>query len=136
MLSNMAAEVATMSSCCKGKVGCVVTDMDLVVQGIGHNRKPLAIEHLTCEQLGCDPTKKCRLTTHAEVDAFSHIDPRQDANGHCIFLPKANCLDCLKHCIARNVKIVMFTKTYNIPDQDRWAYETILKASGIRLYML
>jgi hypothetical protein len=30
----------------------------------------------------------------------------------------------------------MFTKTYNIPDQDRWAYETILKASGIRLYML
>jgi deoxycytidylate deaminase len=136
LLSKLSNEVAGMSTCCKGHVGCVVTDIHLKVQAVGHNRKPPALEHLSCEQLGCDTSKKCRLTTHAEVDAFSQVEPRTDAYGHCLFLPKANCLDCLKHSIARGVRVVVFAKPYNIPEIDRWAYETILRTSQVRLFQL
>ena len=135
-LVNTMHEVGRGSSCEKAHVGCVITDLSLKIQSVGYNRKPTALREMGCEELGCDPTKKCRLTIHAEMDAFSQLDIRTDQFGHVMFLPKSNCLDCLKHCVARNVMAVVFLTPYRLPEADRWAYERYAQHSGVKFYLL
>lgn len=135
-LMSLMSEVGQRSTCAKGKVGCVVTDTNLKFQGLGYNRKPKGLEGVSCGDLGCDVTKKCRLTIHAEVDAFSQVDWTTDKAGHVLFLPKSNCLDCLKQCVSRNVKFIVFERPYRLPEQDLWAYERFVKNCGIKFYQV
>jgi deoxycytidylate deaminase len=135
-LLTMAHELSTMSTCHKGGVGAIVTDLDLNLQSVGHNRRPEGLEHLTCAQLGCDTTKKCKVTIHAEMLALSGLYPSSDPHGHVVVLSKGSCLNCLKHCLSRNVRAIIFAKPYNIPEEDAWAYSAILKHTWIKMYQL
>lgn len=122
-----------LSPCQRAKIGsCVIPMIRGYERFFGKNDYPVCLGDTSCEDLGCEPKKTCRITIHAEVDAMSKIDSEHDKNGYILFCSAVPCLDCAKYISTRNVKYVIFKEDRPQPEYDRSAISCISRLSDIR----
>lgn len=121
---------ATQADCERRAMGCVVTNQKFEIKGRGHNTKPSGMEG-TCKQVGCVPALTCRLTDHAEAVTLRGINTESDAEGYILFNTAVPCLDCLKRCKERNVKIIVYQEAREQSEFDRPILSAVSMNSGI-----
>lgn len=87
-LFRMAEAEATKSTCIDRKVGCVITDRDGNVMGIGHNTV------INCNQNCHDKLRRVCNVTHAEVCAINQIPEEQHVLARTAYVTLYPCLPC------------------------------------------
>jgi dCMP deaminase len=123
--------LANKADCERRRMGCVIWDLHLEsIRAGGFNGKPKGIEG-KCSIVGCIPSLTCRLTLHAEQTALLSVDPAMDNTGHILFNTAAPCIDCLKLCIARRVKMVVYKEEREQPEYDRPIMASVTRFGGI-----
>lgn len=106
---------ASFADCERRRMGCVVTDLGLNIQSYGHNGKPEGVSG-KCQTVGCIPALTCRLTLHAEQTALLEID---SFDTKVLFCTAVSCTDCMKVCLAKNVRYVVYQEERDQPEYDR-----------------
>lgn len=105
---RMASNLASLATCCKLQVGCVLTDMRGRVLSAGFNgpasMRPHCTGNLDNEQ---DPCHKFCQATHAESNAI--ISCRAPAHEiHTCYVTWSPCVACCKQLVQTGCKRIVF----------------------------
>lgn len=120
---RLTLEVATMSTCTRRGVGCVLVKGKHVVS-TGYNGVPAGVTH--CAEKGCPRAgmtsgtalELCR-GAHAEQNAIAHAARHGIAlDGATAFVTTQPCNHCMKSLINAGVKTVYYMEGY--PDELTW----------------
>jgi deoxycytidylate deaminase len=122
---------AGSADCERRKMGCYVTSLDGSYDSDGFNDKPQGVRG-DCKVVGCIPALTCRLTLHAEQVALMKMPDRACRNGLVLFNTGVSCLDCLKVCMAKNVKIIFYKEERPQPEYDRPILAALTMFGGIK----
>jgi deoxycytidylate deaminase len=124
---------SSFSPCCRAKIGSCIYSIQSRESEYGYNRYPYSKDNeLSCNDIGCQPERTCRLTIHAEIDAFSRVSNLNDKDGYVLFCSAVPCLDCAKQCVVRNVNTVIYKTDRPQPEYDRPALSWISRNSGMK----
>ena len=114
------AEEASLSTCDRAHIGCVIADFKLAKLAAGHNSRPEYLD-TPCDILGCEPQKLCRATYLAEQVAFEKL---------CKSLPGIHPfdlvlvthavpnLDAINLCERNGVSVIVFKVTRALAQKD------------------
>lgn len=119
-----------MSPCQRAKIGACIHSLSTGIEYYGFNQFPCDFV-TSCSEIGCQPDKTCRLTIHAETDAFSRA-PIMTNKDYILFCSAAPCLDCAKQCVVRGVKVIFYKEGRPQPEYDRPALSWITRNSGMK----
>lgn len=112
---GLAFEVATWSKDPSTKVGCVITDNDLKVVGLGFNGFPRGMND--ADELYADRETKYMRTVHAELNAILNVGG--SCEEHTAYVTAAPCTSCALILIQSGIDRVV----YPSPSDDlmsRW----------------
>lgn len=127
-------KIAANSQCERAKIGCIVKPIGSHSEYTGYNYLNSECATGSCHDLKCQPEVTCRLTTHAEVMALDGVPRGDDVDGHILFCSAVPCLDCMKACILRNVKYVIFLEARQQPEYDVPAMQFLARNGGIKFF--
>ena len=128
---RIAHELATLGTCCRAKVGCLILRKDGTLAGGGYNGAIKGMPHCTDET--CNSKQRCLHTSHAEENAVSF----SSGDIHTAFVTHEPCLNCTRMLARRGLKHIYYTKAYNsMPEQERAERDAILKHCEITLEVL
>lgn len=108
---NAIAEIMSLRATCKrGKNGCVITQENRIVS-TGYNGT--IIPNLDCQTMGCDISKKCVHSMHAERNAIAFAAKKGiSLEGSTIYITSSPCYDCAMMIVQAGIKVVVYTKEY------------------------
>lgn len=125
---NIAKEMATMGTCHRRQVGCVLTDVNNSFLSSGINGVPSKWEH--CRTFDeANPGKKCPganaasgtgidgcLANHAEMNALIRCaDPLAI---HNVYTTTSPCISCLKALLSTSARRIVFEERYPHPEAE------------------
>lgn len=114
MFLAIAEVMAQRGTCERAQVGAVIV-RDKRVVSTGYNGSPAGLPH--CKEAGCDNTKPCTITVHAEANAIvfaaRHGIPLDGTILYCTHSP---CLACSQLIINAGVSEVVYKYAYRISD--------------------
>lgn len=108
-----AEKEAAKSACIDRKVGCVITDKEGNVLGIGHNAV------YRCNQKCDDKAHRVCDVTHGEICALNSVDPRVNALIHTAYVtlyPCRPCMMALKKAGVQYIKVRGFSHKCAVDD--------------------
>lgn len=121
----MAALVGLRSTCGRAKVGAVLAIESRVVS-TGYNGPPRG--HAHCQEHGCDLSKSCQISVHAEANAIAFAACEGIATkGASLFVELSPCLDCARLLINAGIVHVFYRHAYRDPSGLN-----LLIATGVR----
>lgn len=129
--------IAKQSPCSRAKIACSISPIG-EYQGSYSGYNDIPGKEEVCitdckEEIGCQPDIACRLTRHAEMRALNSLPRDLDKFGYIMFCSSFPCLDCMKACLARNVKYVIAKNGRPQPEYDRPALSYLTLNSDIVL---
>lgn len=125
---NIAKEMATMGTCHRRQVGCVITDINNTFISSGINGVPSKWEHCRTFDESA-PSKKCPgadatsgtgldrcLANHAEMNALIRC-PDSLAIYNC-YTTTSPCISCIKALLSTSVRRIVFEECYPHPEAE------------------
>lgn len=120
---NVAKECATMGTCVRRQVGCVLVDERRVIIGTGFNGPPHGFPHCRyvesarCPGAGAPSGQgldQC-LALHAEQNALAHCSDKQRI--HTCYTTVSPCASvCIKELLQTSCRRIVFLEEYSQPE--------------------
>jgi len=132
---TIALAVSLRSTCLKRKVGCVITDGNIILS-TGYNGAPRGQQH--CESVGCLLTDegKCIRAVHAEINAIAQLN-NSFYDTLSLWTTDQPCLRCLQALSALNASTIQihYLTPYNCVDRDDYYKSLETQNSRRRIFM-
>jgi len=128
---SMAKLASTRSSDAQTKHGCVITDKQNRVLGIGYNSFP---EGMPDEILPNTRPHKYKWMVHAERNALANCTHRPD--GGTAYITGPPCLDCAKALYQEGVKHFICIDghgTHDMDNEDKIIFDILVKEGKIKI---
>lgn len=113
MLFNVAAEVATRSTCSRLAVGALIVRRGRFVMS-GYNGPPAGFSHcIHFENLDGQPDPPCKAAIHAEANALFYAAREGIATeGAEMYVTHSPCIDCAKGIIQAGITVVYYAQEF------------------------
>lgn len=122
--------LARRATCHRLQTAALVADEDYRILGTGYNGAPYGLPH--CIEVGCKmEDNHCVRTLHAEVNAFSRVNPRE-AVGASIFVLNRPCIRCMQLMIQYRIRKLYYWGTYHTDNREEVL--TLAGEGGISVY--
>jgi dCMP deaminase len=116
---EMAHLAATRGTCCRRKVGCVLTDANKYVIATGYNGRPKGFEH--CSE-GC-PCSAAAVPSGFDLDGCEALHAEQNALLQCkdpqaietAYVTLFPCITCTKLLLNTSCKAIVYSEEYVQP---------------------
>lgn len=121
---DIAAVVATRSTCTRKQVGAVIVDSRHRLISCGYNGSPAGGAHCTDEGVGCllkdiDGKTSCIRTIHAEANALAYAGTEGfRTRGWTMYVTVTPCYECAKLIIQAGVQRVVYREHYSSRNTD------------------
>ena len=128
---SMAKLASTRSSDSQTKHGCVITDKENRVLGIGYNSFPKGMPDETLPNIR---PYKYKWMVHAERNALANCTHRPE--GGTAYITGPPCLDCAKALYQDGVKNFICIDghgTHDMDDEDKTIFDILVKEGGIKI---
>jgi len=109
----MARDIASLSTCSRRQVGCIITDAHGVVIGSGFNGSMSGQPH--CVETNPKGDKEKCFCLHAEVNAIMNADTTRTyrtGNDYTAYVTTFPCDSCMKLLVAFGVTTVVYDTQY------------------------
>lgn len=133
---NIAQEMATMGTCHRRQVGCVLTNSSNEIIATGINGVPPGWDH--CRQFcPSDTFRRCSaadsasganldgcLANHAEMNALIRCPDRLAI--HTCYTTTSPCISCIKALLCTSATRIVFAEVYPHPESERlWCQSSL-----------
>lgn len=127
MLMEWAYSASKRGTCGRLAVGAVIA-RDARPVSAGYVGAPAGEPH--CLEAGCDLTRPCTRTTHAEINAINFAKAHNISTYACdMFITDSPCLDCAVAIEAAGICRVFFDREYRVTEGIRY-----LIANGVSVH--
>lgn len=104
----IAKQLSVRATCGRKSVGCLITRGKVIISsGVNGPRT------FKCEELGCDLSKPCNYSIHAEANAIKNAQENNtDLRGTALYCTTAPCIDCAQLIVQAGIAIVNYVEDY------------------------
>lgn len=134
ILSDIARSLGSMSTCLRGSVGCVITDVDGFILSTGYNGLPAQLPH--CTHAGTSGSCKA---VHAEQNALMQCRSIKEARD--VYVSMSPCQHCIKMLANTPIQTIWFSTLYRDTSPldwwlsiDREAFNVDLSDATVKQY--
>lgn len=130
---KIASELATLGTCLRLKVGCLLLSEEGRVVAAGYNGSGPGMLH--CHPDTCGPEHRCLRCSHAEENAVANMSGRP----HTAYVTHEPCGACTRKLILAGVRRIVFSKPYTSMSEEEkqarleWIYHYEVKLEQCEL---